>query len=369
MLNSQTLDIPHGWEKVELRFMVEFLDNRRIPIKKEYRAKISGDYPYYGASGIIDYVNDYIFNNELILLAEDGANILNRSTPVAFRISGKVWVNNHAHVLKPRLNTDIEFLSQYLEAIRYEAYNTGSAQPKLNRGVCENIPVLAPPLPEQRKIAEILQTWDEAIEKLEALHKAKEQRTCGLAYTSLRHAEKNTGGAKQPLFKLARIVKGQQLNKIDISKGENPVWNGGITPSGFHNVWNTEAETITISEGGNSCGFVNLCSRRFWLGGHCYALLDISPEIDRNFLLHTLKSRQVEIMRLRVGSGLPNIQRADIEQFLVSVPPLDNQHKIARLLSSAREEITLIEKQIKTLTRQKRGLIQKLLTGEWRVQT
>ena len=172
----------------------------------------------------------------------------------------------------------------------------------------------------------------------------------------------------KPLSKIARIVKGVQLNKIDIAEGEYPVWNGGITPSGFHDEWNTEGGTITISEGGNSCGFVNLGAQRFWLGGHCYALHDLSPEIDRDFLLHSLKVREAEIMRLRVGSGLPNIQRADLEKFLVMVPPHEDQRKIARLLDTARREITLIGAEIEALTRQKRGLMQKLLTGEWRVR-
>ena len=125
--------IPQEWEVKSLNKACDFLDSQRIPIKDSERAKISGIYPYYGASGIIDYVNNYIFNDDLILLAEDGANIINRSTPIAFLVNGKIWVNNHAHVLKAKPSFDRYYLCAYLESLKYDKYNTGTAQPKLNR--------------------------------------------------------------------------------------------------------------------------------------------------------------------------------------------------------------------------------------------
>ena len=103
--------IPSDWDIVELSQAVDFLDEMRKPIRANERIKISGTYPYYGASGIIDYVNNYIFDDDLILLGEDGENILSRNTPLAFRVSGKIWVNNHAHVLKPKSNFNIDFLT------------------------------------------------------------------------------------------------------------------------------------------------------------------------------------------------------------------------------------------------------------------
>ncbi|HDR27794.1 restriction endonuclease subunit S, partial [Rhodovulum sp.] len=224
-----------------------------------------------------------------------------------------------------------------------------------------------PPLPEQRKIAEILRTWDEAIEKLEALRATKLRRLRGLSRALFDRAADDPATVTKPLATLARIIKGRQLNKLDIAKGEYPVWNGGMSPSGFHNEWNTEGGTITVSEGGNSCGFVNLADRRFWLGGHCYALQDLSKVVERDFLFHSLKAREAEIMRLRVGSGLPNIQRTDFERLSVVVPPRDEQEKIARALTTGNAELDLLGAEIEALTRQKRGLMQKLLTGEWRV--
>src|ERR1051325_2328368 len=132
--------IPSDWEVWKLGDVVEFLDGQRRPVKDSDRTKMRGDFPYYGASGIIDYINDFIFDEDLILLGEDVENILSRNCRLAFRISGKVWVNNHAHVLRPKTGMDIGYLTEYLESLNYEQYNTGTAQPKLNKLVCSTIP-------------------------------------------------------------------------------------------------------------------------------------------------------------------------------------------------------------------------------------
>ncbi|MBK7697145.1 MAG: restriction endonuclease subunit S [Saprospiraceae bacterium] len=175
MMNAKD-KIPKDWVIKELNEVIDFLDGKRKPVKDSDRSKIQGAYPYYGASGIIDYVNDYIFDEELILLGEDGANIINRSSPLAFRVSGKIWVNNHAHVLKPKNGNDIGYVTEFLESIKYDKYNTGTAQPKLNKEVCSGIPILLPPLPEQKAIAQVLSTADAAIHSTEKLIAQKELR-------------------------------------------------------------------------------------------------------------------------------------------------------------------------------------------------
>lgn len=275
--------------------------------------------------------------------------------------------------IRPKPCCDAQFLSLQIQAPqtqrRIDNLVVGSTRLEFSIHAVRDFMVALPPLPEQRKIAEILRTWDEALEKLTALRAAKARRLAGVGRALLARAADDPATVTKPLATLTRIVKGQQLNKLDISDGDYPVWNGGITPSGFHNEWNAEGGTITISEGGNSCGFVNLAHQPFWLGGHCYALQDLSPIVERDFLFHTLKSREPEIMRLRVGSGLPNIQRADLERLTVVVPPRDLQEKIASTLTAGNAEIALLGDEMEALTRQKRGLMQKLLTGEWRVNT
>jgi len=169
------------------------------------------------------------------------------------------------------------------------------------------------------------------------------------------------------LGEVCEIKKGEQLNKNTLdSDGDFPVINGGIEPSGYTEEWNTEANTITISEGGNSCGYVNFLQQRFWSGGHCYALLNL--KINKIYLYQFLKYNQHNIMKLRVGSGLPNIQKSAIERFLISKPIMQEQQKIAEVLSLADNEIELLKKELAELKQQKKGLMQKLLTGETRVK-
>ncbi len=154
----------NDWEEKQLGEIANFLDSKRIPLSEEERNKRKGQYPYYGASGIIDYVDDFIFDGEYVLLGEDGANIVNRSTRLAFIISGKVWVNNHAHVLESKGSN--YFLSECLERIDYRKFNTGTAQPKLNADVCKKIKVYVPEIKEQQKIASFLSAIDTKIQLL-----------------------------------------------------------------------------------------------------------------------------------------------------------------------------------------------------------
>ena len=149
------------WEQRKLDDVVEFLDTMRKPL--EGAKRISGPYPYYGASGIVDYVDGYLFDEELILLSEDGANITDRNYPVCFIASGKYWVNNHAHVLRSKKGNENNFICNSLERKDYTQYNTGMAMPKLNKETCRKIPVLCPTFEEQQKIGDCFRSLDHLI--------------------------------------------------------------------------------------------------------------------------------------------------------------------------------------------------------------
>ncbi|RJT45409.1 restriction endonuclease subunit S [Rahnella woolbedingensis] len=137
--DEKPFELPVGWEWVRLGQLVEILDHQRKPVTKEARS--SGEYPYYGASGIVDYIDDYIFDDELVLVGEDGAK-WNKGDKTAFCISGKVWVNNHAHVIKPFNSVLLnEFVSCYLTAADLSEYITGTTVPKLNQAKLVSIPV------------------------------------------------------------------------------------------------------------------------------------------------------------------------------------------------------------------------------------
>ncbi|WP_319638421.1 type I restriction endonuclease subunit R, EcoR124 family [Dorea longicatena] len=151
----------NDWEQRKLDDVVEFLDTMRKPL--EGAKRISGPYPYYGASGIVDYVDGYLFDEELILLSEDGANITDRNYPVCFLASGKYWVNNHAHVLRTKQGNENNFICNSLERKDYTQYNTGMAMPKLNKETCKKIPILCPGFEEQKKIGDYFRSLDNLI--------------------------------------------------------------------------------------------------------------------------------------------------------------------------------------------------------------
>ena len=136
----------------------ENCDNLRKPVTSGNRTK--GNYPYYGASGIVDYVDSYIFDGDYLLVSEDGANLLARSTSIAFSITGKNWVNNHAHVLHFEEYATRRYVEFYLNAMDLSPYVTGGAQPKLNQKNLNRIPISLPSLPEQRRIVAILDRFD-----------------------------------------------------------------------------------------------------------------------------------------------------------------------------------------------------------------
>ncbi|HZW25528.1 MAG TPA: restriction endonuclease subunit S [Gallionella sp.] len=134
----------------------------------------SGDYPYYGASGIVDYVADYIFDGDALLVSEDGANLLARSTPIAFSVSGKYWVNNHAHILKFENMATQRFVEFYLESIKLDEYITGAAQPKLNQKALNSIPIPIPTsVEEQARVVNGLELLAEETQRLESLYQRK----------------------------------------------------------------------------------------------------------------------------------------------------------------------------------------------------
>ncbi|GAI23306.1 unnamed protein product, partial [marine sediment metagenome] len=135
------------WKISLLGDLVEFLDHKRVPVTKSDRKP--GQYPYYGASGIVDWVDNYIFNEPLLLLAEDGENLRSRVKPVAFCIDGKTWVNNHAHVLRCT-KTNRVFLKEILNKIEYSSFFAGATRPKITKSLVQKIKIINPPHDKQQ---------------------------------------------------------------------------------------------------------------------------------------------------------------------------------------------------------------------------
>lgn len=149
--------IPEHWEVIRLKYVMDNFDSQRKPIEAQKRSQ-EGEflYDYYGASGVIDKINNYIFDKPALLIGEDGANLLLRNLPLIYIATGKYWVNNHAHILRPKNNLNFYYAAYLLEALDYTVYITGSAQPKLSQEKLNSVKILVPALSEQQAIADYL---------------------------------------------------------------------------------------------------------------------------------------------------------------------------------------------------------------------
>jgi type I restriction enzyme, S subunit len=160
------------WSAKTLDQLATNLDGKRVPVTKN--ARKAGKYPYYGASGIVDHVADYLFEGDTLLVSEDGANLLMRSTPIGFPASGRYWVNNHAHVLKFESAVTQRFVEHYLETIDLSQYITGAAQPKLTQKALNSIPIPIPlSIEEQRRVVTSIDELVAETTKLRELQRRK----------------------------------------------------------------------------------------------------------------------------------------------------------------------------------------------------
>ena len=214
-----------------------------------------------------------------------------------------------------------------------------------------------PSIEEQRKIAEFLSLIDERIatqnkiiEDLKKLKSAISER--------LFNAIK---GDVVVLEDIGDVVKGKQINGEFLSEsGKYYVMNGGIEPSGFYNDYNVEANTISISEGGNSCGYVQFNACPFWSGGHCYTIQNTTDNVKTEYLYQFLKSKESEIMKLRIGSGLPNIQKKDLAKFKITIPNISEQKVISAFLSSFERKADVEMNFVNLLLEEKQYLLRQM---------
>lgn len=139
-------------------------DKKRMPLSREQRKKRQGQYRYYGAQGIIDYIDDYIFDGIYLLIAEDGENLKSKKQNIAQMVIGKFWVNNHAHIIQGNHLCDTRFLCYLINSMDLSGYITGSAQPKLSQANLNAVSFMLPPIEEQRRIVDYLYTLDKKIE-------------------------------------------------------------------------------------------------------------------------------------------------------------------------------------------------------------
>ena len=210
---------------------------------------------------------------------------------------------------------------------------------------------------EQNKISNLLTLLDERIatqnkiiEDLKKLKSAISERLF-----------KGIEGSFVLLSDICDIVKGKQINGENLSESGNYyVMNGGTEPSGYYSDYNVEANSISISEGGNSCGYVQFNTLPFWSGGHCYSIQNIADNVNNLYLYHYLKSNEDVIMKLRIGSGLPNIQKKDLAMFKIIVPKIERQITISTFLSSLERKVEIEERIQNAMLKEKLYLLQQM---------
>lgn len=355
-----------GWEVKQLGEISKFLDGRRKPIKESDRLKMKGKYPYYGASGIIDYINDYIFDEDIILLGEDGENIVSRNLPLAFKVSGKCWINNHAHVIKPNHLTNIDFLTQYLDSISYIKYNTGTAQPKLNQEVCRTIPLNLPTLPEQTKIANFLTAIDEKISQLTQKYDLLVQYKKGVMQQifSQKMRFKGDDGREFPQWEEKQLgdlcstfKSGLGITSEKISdSAEYPVY-GGNGLRGYTNTYTHDDFFVLIGRQGALCGNINRSRGKAYISEHAIAV-NANETSNTEWLAYKLDC--MKLNRLSESSAQPGLSVNKLLQLRLVVPTKPEQTKIAAFLTAIDDKITHTQTQLDAVKLYKKGLLQQM---------
>lgn len=378
------------WKIFYLNNVSHNLDSKRVPITSKDRKK--GNIPYYGASGIIDYIDEFIFDDNLLCISEDGANLIDRVYPIAFSVTGKTWINNHAHVLKfENLWTQV-IVESYLNHISLEKYLTGVAQPKLNKAKLNSIEIPLPKLKEQKKIADCLSSLDDLInaenEQLDALQEYKAgllQQLFpaeGETTPKLRFAEfKDDGDWEEvKLVDLAETSIGlvTTMTTSYVEKGIPLIRNSDIKPNAirmtklinlskefadkYENKKLLKNDIVTVHTGDigvsaiveqdleGSLGFATLNTR--------VTSSNVSPE----FVCWFFNSPEYKrfALSMATGDGRNNFNLRDFNKTILFIPDILEQQKIVDCLSSLDNLIQAKDEKIKMLKEHKQGLMQQL---------
>ena len=211
------------WKEYKLGEVVNILDSKRVPLSSKERSTRQGCYPYYGAQGIIDYIDDYLFDGTYLLIAEDGENLKSQKQNVAQLASGKYWVNNHAHILESNGESDIRYICYLLNTLDLSGYITGSAQPKLNQANLVKISIKLPPLELQKYIADYLSVIDDKIEVNRKINENLEQQAQALFKSWLAgcHEEVTIGDLSENITDYTKCNNPEVvlINSSDVTEG------------------------------------------------------------------------------------------------------------------------------------------------------
>ena len=379
-IDEVPFELPEGWEWCRLGDLLINRDGERKPLSSSVRSKQIKKYDYYGATGVIDKVDNYIFDEKLLLVGEDGANLLSKVKPNAFFAEGKYWVNNHAHILDATNKNLLDYVIIVINTISLDNYITGTAQPKLSQENLNKIPIPLPPLAEQYRIlqkVEQLLTIVDAIEQLQEQLKAlvKQTKNQVLNYAIagkltrqdpndepaeelLKRIGKTTttaadtpyeklpkGWACTQLQVLCQLLDGEKKEAVSLPYLDVAFLRGrtesNYKESGRYIPKNTH---LILVDGENSGEIFTTTTEGYQ--GSTLKILNISKEINEQYLFYVLKKEQQLFKESKTGSAIPHLNKKLFKELKVLLPPLAEQHRIVQKIESFFASFDQIEKML-----------------------
>ena len=346
-------------KKYKVGELVVNFDRKRKPLSGRQREKMKGIYPYYGAACIFDYINDYIFDGEYILLGEDGTVVNSDGTPVLQRISGKSWVNNHAHVLRNSEIIDFDYLYYMLKNTNFSGAVTGAVQPKISQANMNAVEVeIYEDKKDQKKVAGILKSLDEKIK----LNNKINDNLLQQVFTLFDNQFIDLTKGNQIVSNYILPKRGRGLLSKNAIKGDVPVVAGGLEPATYHNTSNTTAPVITISASGANAGFIRLWNVPVWASDSSF--IDSSTTDYVYFWFVFLKKRQDEIYGLQTGSAQPHIYPQNIGTLSICELDIEEVKKFNDLVTPLFLKIGANELENDKLINLRDTLLPRLMSGE-----
>lgn len=364
---------PSDWKEYKINDVADIFDNLRIPVTKNQRK--AGNIPYYGANGIQDYVSGYTHDGEFVLIAEDGANDL-QNYPVTYT-SGKIWVNNHAHVLAGvNSKADTRFLAYLLKTVDFSAVLVGGTRAKLNGKTLKNIEVTLPErLKEQQTIASVLSDFDEHIDNLSELIEKKKAIRDG-ALEDLINGETRLDGFRGDWnsCKINDVADFFDNLRIPVTKNQrmpgNTPYYGANGIQDYVSGYTHDGEFILIAEDGANDLLnypITYASGKIWVNNHAHVLAGIKSVADTKFLSYLLK--KVDYTAVLVGGTRAKLNGKTLKNIEITLPEsISEQQAIAQVLSAMDEEIESLEVEKEKMLQIKEGAMDDLLTGRVRLK-
>ena len=325
----------NGVEYRKLEDCCTVLDKKRKPVTKA--AREAGEYPYYGANGIQDYVSDYIFDGTFILVGEDGSVITKAGTPVVTWAKGKIWVNNHAHIIEGTDDVLLRYLFHYVQTIGVTPLIHGNI-PKLTGRDFRALQIPVPPLEVQREIVKTLDNFTELKAELETeLIKRKQQyehyRDHLLSFENIT----SRGGQVEwlPLKELCKVNRGKRVVRSQLSKNKKdgfPVYQNSLKPLGYFNEYNCEAKKAFVICAG-AAGEIGYSEVNFWAADDC-SYFTCDSKISERYLYHVLMNNHNYLSSKVRRSSIPRLSKELIENIKVPVPTKDIQARIVYVLDN-----------------------------------